>query len=136
MKIRGAIEGRHGVSCNGYAVPMHKTGVCGEMVAGVRYRSWQPAQCLHPTIAPHGPLVFDLYDTRTKRSLGGCTYHISDPGGQNAEDFPVNSEAAESRRRSRFWDFGHTPGAFDMGPALVDSEFPHTLDLRKVYGNN
>ncbi|WP_419773296.1 transglutaminase family protein [Klebsiella variicola] len=30
-------------------MPLQATGRVGEFVAGVRYRAWQPANCLQPT---------------------------------------------------------------------------------------
>ncbi len=49
----GMVDPRHVVTCNGRRVPLHPTGTNGEFVAGVRYRAWQPPNCLHPTIGIH-----------------------------------------------------------------------------------
>jgi uncharacterized protein (DUF2126 family) len=121
---------RYRVLCNRHAVPMTNTGTPGEYVGGVRFRAWQPAASLHPGIGVDAPLVFDLYDTWSGRSVAGCTYHVTHPGGRNFEVFPVNANAAESRRLARFEPFGHTQGLFPEPPLVIRPEYPHTLDLR------
>ena len=153
VKVRGLTESRYVVVCNGRRVPLHNTGTQGEYVAGVRYRAWQPPSALHPTIGVHSPLVFDIVDTWNGRSIGGCTYFVSHPGGRNYDVFPVNAYAAETRRVSRFWGMGHTPGVLLPAPDLqalgrfypqghapgpmepgaeeVNKEYVHTLDLRR-----
>jgi uncharacterized protein (DUF2126 family) len=116
VSVTGFTEGRYIIACNGRRLPMRNTGRKGEYVAGVRYRAWQPPSALHPTIAPHTPLVFDMIDTWNGRSVGGCTYYVAHPGGRSYDDFPVNDYAAETRRMTRFWDYGHTPGVIIRPP--------------------
>ncbi|MCA9041623.1 MAG: transglutaminase family protein, partial [Planctomycetaceae bacterium] len=107
------------------------TGTEGEGVAGIRYRAWQPPSCLHPTIPVDGPLVFDFYDTWMERSLGGGTYYIGHPGGNNPAAFPINAYEAESRRASRFFKMGHRGGKREMIPEEPNPHYPMTLDLRR-----
>jgi len=131
VRVRGQTGERYVVTCNGRALPLAPTGTIGEEVCGVRFRAWLPYSCLHPTIQPHVPLTFDIMDTWTGRSLGGCRYHVTHPGGRNFETAPVNSYEAEGRRLARFERMGHTAGSARFAPAEINPEYPFTLDLRR-----
>ncbi len=132
IKAQGLSGDRFVITVNGHRIPLHPTGTNAEGVAGVRYRAWQPPECLQPTIGVHTPLVFDLYDTWNHRSLGGCTYHVAHPGGRSYTTYPVNAYEAESRRLSRFFVQGATQGKFVPSSTPVNGNFPFTLDLRLV----
>lgn len=153
VKASGLTDSRYVLACNGRRVPMRNTGKHGEYVGAVRYRAWQPPSALHPRIGIHSPLVFDLIDTWTGKSIGGCTYHVSHPGGRSYDRFPVNSFEAESRRINRFNNLSHTQGPFTPRPEVnalreffvnqtpprpmapppeePTNEYPYTLDLRR-----
>ena len=134
VHVTGLNQSRYAITCNGRVLPLQSTGTVGEYVAGVRFKAWNPPSSLHPSIGVHAPLVFDLVDTWMKRSLGGCTYYVTHPGGRNYDVFPVNAYEAESRRLARFTKMGHTPGLLSVPPATIEvaasNEFPFTLDLR------
>jgi uncharacterized protein (DUF2126 family) len=138
VKVTGMAPDRYAIACNGRRVPLRPTGVVGEFVAGVRYRAWQPSSALHPGLGVNSPLTFDLVDTWMQRSLGGCQYHVTHPGGRSYHSFPVNSFEAESRRLGRFFRIGHTPASVSSGAGAAfaprewaNPDFPFTLDLRR-----
>jgi uncharacterized protein (DUF2126 family) len=131
VKVQGMTDSRFSVLCNRRPVPLRTTGTRGEYVAGVRFRAWHPSRCLHPTIPVQTPLTFELVDTWNERSVGGCSYHVSHPGGLNYSTLPVNNYEAESRRLTRFTRISHTSGRVAAAPAKINPDFPLTLDLRR-----
>jgi len=131
VKVTGPLDDRYKVVCNRIEVPLTRTARDDEQVAGIRFRAWQPPQCLHPTIGVHAPLTIALYDTWSDRTVGGCTYHVAHPGGRSFDDQPVNDLEAEGRRMARFVPFGHEPATFTPLAPTVSPDFPLTLDLRR-----
>ncbi len=131
VKISGCTtESRYAVLCNGRRVTMHPTGQLGEAVAGVRYRVRQLSSSLHPTISVQTPLVFDIVDLWSERSIGGCTYHSVSPSGREYNARPIDASEAEGRRLERFQPFGHTLGPMKAPEEETNPSFPMTLDLR------
>ena len=133
VRVTGMSGTRFAVTCNGRALPLTLTGTQGEAVAGVRYRAWQPPMCLHPLIPIDAPLAFDVIDTWTGRSAGGCRYHVSHPGGRSPETFPVNAYEAEGRRLARFETTSHAAGPVIVPPLDLNPDYPLTLDLRRSH---
>ncbi len=129
VTVSGDLDSRQ-LLCNGIVVPLSKISGSDTMISGVRFRTWLPASCLHPTILPHGPLTFDLYDSRVGRSIGGCTYFPTHPGGRNFDTRPINALEAEGRRIASFTKTGHTAGQFTPRYIQTDPRFSSTLDLR------
>ena len=130
VKLAGAATSGLAATCNRRPLPLHQGEHADEQLCGVRFRAWLPESCLHPTIRPHDPLVFDLIDPDARKAVAGCTYHSTHPGGRNFETRPVNALEAEGRRLARFEPIGHTPGHFETTPSPVDPRFPWTADLR------
>jgi uncharacterized protein (DUF2126 family) len=128
------VDERFVLACNGVGVKLHPPERAGEYVAGVRFKAWNPPNALHPTIPAQAPLVFDVYDRWSGRSLGGMTHQVAHPGGLSYDNFPVNANAAEARRRARFFPIGHSAGPMAEPRVPQGLEHPLTLDLRRVAG--
>jgi uncharacterized protein (DUF2126 family)/transglutaminase-like putative cysteine protease len=130
IRVKGDLGDRYAVACNGFLLPLAQASGPGDQVAGVRFRAWWPAACLHPTIGIHSPLTVEIYDLAQGRSLGGCTHHVMHPGGRAYETRPINLLEAQGRRLARFETMGHTPGrAAPVRPRMADG-LRRTLDLR------
>jgi uncharacterized protein (DUF2126 family) len=139
VSVKGFVDGRHLLICNGRPIPLTATGTPGDYVAGVRYKAWRPWSSLHPTLDVDSPLSFDLVDRATRLSLGGATYHVVHPGGRAYGGPPVNALEAEARRSRRFEAMGHTTGTIDVEALEAElmqrragvDDYPLTLDLRR-----
>jgi uncharacterized protein (DUF2126 family) len=129
-RVSNWVPERFTLVANGVGVPLQPTGRAGDYVGGIRFKAWSPYSALHPRIRPQVPLVLEVHDAWSGRSLGGLTHHVVHPGGLSYATFPVNANEAEARRRSRFQALGHSAGAMARPAAEASLEHPCTLDLR------
>ncbi len=128
--VRGPVQGRYAVLCNGRRLPLHGTGAPLEAIAGVRFKARHEPGGRHPGLPVTTRLVFEVVDLWSQRSVGGCTHHVGHPAGYGFAGSPVNACEAESRRHSRFADTGHTPGRVALPALAPDSGGAVTVDLR------
>ena len=132
VKVEGLNPARHVVACNGRRMPLPPTGRSGEFVAGVRFKAWKLSSALHPTIAVHAPLTFDIYrhlDRPLARRLRlsrrpSRRPQLRDLPGQRLRGGGAAARALRERRPHA--------RAHSRIPAEERSlEFPMTLDLRR-----
>jgi uncharacterized protein (DUF2126 family) len=130
VKLTGATaESRYVVACNGRHVPLQATREAGVAVAGVRFRARRFSASLHPTVPVHAPLVFNLVDRWTERSIGQCTYYVARPDGLLYDALPAKAAEAEARRADRF-KIASGPLPMMVVEKEVNPLFPMTLDMR------
>jgi uncharacterized protein (DUF2126 family)/transglutaminase-like putative cysteine protease len=136
---------RHVLACNGRRVPLRPGGDDGTLVAGVRYKRWNPTATLHPTAPPTGELVFDVVDVWTDRAIGGCRYTPAVPELAGIVGAPWIDETpmpGERHVRPPFWPLPPVSarGSFRAGGSGVGPMAPPafaagdewTLDLTGV----
>lgn len=125
------LSGRYMVLCNGRRLPMRSAGIAGKYVGGVRFR----ARSVWPTddfASPHVPLHFHVIDTWQHKFVGGATYHVQPPTGENYERSPVSAEEAQARIAERFVPIRQGTVPDKLPPLILHPEAPMTLDLRLV----
>ncbi|MBN9415488.1 MAG: transglutaminase family protein [Candidatus Eremiobacteraeota bacterium] len=127
VRLSGLDPKRHRVACNGHLLPLEDLGQ-GEWLAAVRFRAWQFAHSLHPTLGVQSPLRFDLLEG--ERVVGSCRYHTLDRDGQAWTTLPASAEEASQRRGGRFEKVRGASGPWSE--PLPNPEFPLTLDLRRA----
>lgn len=132
IKINNFDPTRYTLTCNGHRLPLQKTHKPLQYIAGIRFKARQLPLSLHPTLKPVEELVFDVVDTKTQRSIGGCRYLVNHPGGKQYHTPPQHSQDAETRRAERFFTQGHTQGIIIPIETALHPDYPCTLDLRRV----
>jgi uncharacterized protein (DUF2126 family)/transglutaminase-like putative cysteine protease len=131
VKLSGLTsDARYLVACNGRKVPLHFASETGESIGGVRFRARRLSASLHPTIPVHAPLIFDIIDCWSERSIGRCIYHAGPPDGRIYTTRPVNAIEAEERRRERFQELDYSHDRVALPGDESNPIFPTTLDLR------
>lgn len=129
--VDGFVPERHAVLVNGHVLPLRSTGTAHRLVGGVKFRAWAPPHSLHPHIGIHHPITIDVLDRWSRRSLGGCTYHVWHPEGRAFDGPPLTRFEAAARRSQRFTSGSHTAYPIVPVETVPHHDAPYTLDLRR-----
>ncbi|MCG9889899.1 MAG: transglutaminase family protein [Thermosynechococcaceae cyanobacterium MS004] len=151
---------RYRVLCQGQRVPLLAVSNLAQpnlaqpsrnqtaQVAGVRFRARQNRGIKHEAIAPQPVLNFEIIDTQTGHTLGGCTYHVNRPDGSAYLGLPKSAQEAAERLKERF--ISHPVKKLSqkvsqtksqaksqtksqtIPPLQVHPKYPLTLDLRRI----
>ncbi|MGF1461413.1 MAG: transglutaminase family protein [Leptolyngbyaceae cyanobacterium] len=127
----GTLASRYIILCNGHPVPLRSTGVAGDYVGAVRFRTRGLGSTPSPPFSPQVPLWFEVIDTWQSRFLGGVKYdpQVPRPADLSLPDAPG---MARSRLRSQCSPLltGTVPDP--LPPLRIHPDAPMTLDLRLV----
>ncbi len=133
--VSGWVDERFVLACNGSAVPLTPTERAGEYVGGVRFKAWQPpVSALHPTIPAQTPLVFDIYDRWTGRSLGGLMHHVVASRRAELRALPGQRERGGGAPPLPLLPVRPHAGPMAEPKLVLSREHPRTLDLRRASG--
>ncbi len=149
VRVAGLTPSRYVLACNERRVPLQATGVRGEYVAGVRFKVANPPSTLHPTIRPVDALAFDLIDTWTGRTVGGCTYIPSRPPISGPAGAPLPIQDIDAGRGKvlpippsvsmppwgsggKFIPNGSGRDSLALGDDAHDTRRPYLLDLTRT----
>ena len=130
--VAGWVDERYALACNGYAVPLTRTETRG------RIRRRHPLQGLGPAsarctrrIQAQTPLVFDVYDRWTGRSLGGLTHHVVASRRAQLRDLPGQRQRGRGAAPRPVPALRPYAGA-DAAPRPLPAGIARTLDLRRA----
>ncbi len=128
--LRGNAPERYRVLCQGLQVPMETLPSSALAVGGVRFRARPFAGLDDAAIAPQTTLTFEVIDTQTGQSVGGCVYHAQPSDGTSYDVPPQTEQEAEKRLKSRVVALAPRPEFVKIPPLQVHPQSPLTLDLR------
>jgi uncharacterized protein (DUF2126 family) len=130
-RVSNWVPERFTLVANGVGVPLQPTGRAGDYVGGIRFKAWSPYSALHPRIRPQVPLVLEVHDAWSGRSLGGLTHHVVHPGGPQLRDLPGQRQLRRRRAAARASRRSATARAPMARPVVEPAwSIPARLDLR------
>lgn len=103
-------------------------------LADIRFKLLQPRSASYPNIPINSPLIFELYNHRSKRLLGGRVSHVAHAGGRNYETVRDGVSEIQARCRARLIPKRQSAGTFSVDKEAISSAFPLSLNLCRPIG--